>query len=1140
MGACAFSKQGKKVIVIQTDNSLLDRLTPTQIKMLKLKFQQFESKGGLNLDGFKKLMPYITKLPPNLIENAYFQFGGTTKTRITWLQFCSTVSQYILGSREEKCKFLYNVFDKNSKGLLSKENAKLMEKHILVKSKSLDLMNKGSSTLLSNFGKASDTIDYNDFRKWAIDNVNLHKAIQPFEIIPSGSTEKEIIMSYLAELLKGLKVGETYYVISREWLEAWKDYVKYDDEEGDAIDQDGNILIPAMKNGFDSIIYSARPVDIDNMVILDPEINIKLKPNLIENKDYEIINKQAWTDLQKWYGGGPEITREALAISNHVYVEAYPPVFKVFLKQENTLAVSKKPEIVLVSKSKPVSAIMESLKQYIIPEPNYSLFLQCGDNFIKMPKGALISSLPISDINICKLDTIQLNDFEQIAFEVEASPFNCFDVNDVVEYNSKQYWIPGIIHSITSKELIIKQTWQKKLVRVSCKDIHKIRKPAMSLIHAKSKIFSAGLTNLGNTCYMNSILQSLFHSPLINEFFLGPSCTQTITQNNTSPFIKIAEEMVKLCTEMHSTKQLKILPTEFFETFSELNKSFDRGRQHDSHEFLVVILNDLHEALSQDTSLMNTTMTLNSMSNNDELQLSRDQWDLYRGIKGSVISAVFGSQTKNTLICSRCAAKKTIFEVFNYFSLPIPVNIHDFTVSVTLVKLHSNFVQSFAIKLSTRDPLEVFLGKLATLSQVPVSNLIFGYASKGMCNRLFQPLTIDEVLSRQKMKLYAFETISSIETAEKVGKLTLWRHEFEDWRSKLVPGDLVDVHHGDRWKVGHIKEVLDLDFLVTLHQKTIQKKAFPKFSEELACYRSHTSSCNKILQIPVSHLKKQKDGIATFGTPHVLSIGCWYTWQDLVRELQSLSGHFIDNQNSASRKFHYFMYRNPNNICAICNKPECKNCKIAESYEILEELAEDSENLYVLCYWADDLLYNEIVVDHEEAEEVINIHDCFAKFIEKEIIEMRCENCGNLTHESFVELWKLPDLLIVHLKKFSFSGADPKKINVIVNFPLKGLDMSNHMLIANKEAGNTMSSAKENSLYDLYAVVNHMGTISSGHYTSYCKTEKDDWMLFDDDRVFELHQNIEKELVTNKAYILFYQRQRFRSGNILKTMSLSY
>ena len=47
-----------------------------------------------------------------------------------------------------------------------------------------------------------------------------------------------------------------------------------------------------------------------------------------------------------------------------------------------------------------------------------------------------------------------------------------------------------------------------------------------------------------------------------------------------------------------------------------------------------------------------------------------------------------------------------------------------------------------------------------------------------------------------------------------------------------------------------------------------------------------------------------------------------------------------------------------------------------------------------------------------------------------------------------------------------------------------------------------------------------------------------DWIYFDD-RVFKLNKNSEKGVVTNKAYILFYKRQRFRSGNILKTMSLS-
>jgi ubiquitin C-terminal hydrolase len=30
-----------------------------------------------------------------------------------------------------------------------------------------------------------------------------------------------------------------------------------------------------------------------------------------------------------------------------------------------------------------------------------------------------------------------------------------------------------------------------------------------------------GLENIGNTCYMNAILQALFHTPLFKEFFLS-------------------------------------------------------------------------------------------------------------------------------------------------------------------------------------------------------------------------------------------------------------------------------------------------------------------------------------------------------------------------------------------------------------------------------------------------------------------------------------------------------------------------------------------------------------------------------------------------------------------------------------------
>ena len=61
------------------------------------------------------------------------------------------------------------------------------------------------------------------------------------------------------------------------------------------------------------------------------------------------------------------------------------------------------------------------------------------------------------------------------------------------------------------------------------------------------------------------------------------------------------------------------------------------------------------------------------------------------------------------------------------------------------------------------------------------------------------------------------------------------------------------------------------------------------------------------------------------------------------------------------------------------------------------------------------------------------------------------------------------------------------------------------------------------NVYDLYAICNHLGSMSRGHYTAYCRNPADgNWYTFDDQLVQPIS---EEQLVTSGAYMLFYVRQ---------------
>lgn len=96
-----------------------------------------------------------------------------------------------------------------------------------------------------------------------------------------------------------------------------------------------------------------------------------------------------------------------------------------------------------------------------------------------------------------------------------------------------------------------------------------------------------------------------------------------------------------------------------------------------------------------------------------------------------------------------------------------------------------------------------------------------------------------------------------------------------------------------------------------------------------------------------------------------------------------------------------------------------------------------------------------------------------------------------------MSLWTLPDILILHLKRFMQDGEHRTKLTTFVHFPLNGLDMAPHMVNHNHGVHPTpLTSWKQcqrrelipqEFLYDLYAVCNHHGGMHGGHYTGWIR-----------------------------------------------------
>jgi len=1107
-------------------NALLDRLTVSQLKLLQTKFEQSAKQDGLDFKGFKQLMPLLTHLPDNVVDSAFKIFDIDRKGRISWHNFCLGISQYILGRREEKCKFLFAVYAIQNSSELTPKDLQTLRRAC---GDAIRIQHLSANNLIEQCIAEKRSLGFEEFKEWALENLELHRLLQPFEIIPSPLSEKEMIKKIMDEFTqRGLREEDEVYVVSAKWLETWKRYVNYEMEVRKEDLESDRPEMPRYRST--SIVMGSRPIEINNSELQSEECPAILKNGIVLNSDFEIIPKKAWQEFISWYGGSPEFKRYVIKVGNKLQVDLYPPVLKIHIKNETNGSFYKTPLYIPVCRKhtpqNTVNYLISLVKKKGIPK----LYLIKGDHSKQLELNWTYENLGLDGENKVLFEVTEQDDLETIPVDIE----EIFEEGDPVEYQENGHWLPGTIKKISSENYEIEGGWLPTEVVIPKQELLRLRKPARFPVKSHDLPGATGIVNIGNTCYMNTILQCLSNTPMLCKYFAKGGYARSINSNNPDGTKgRMAEELGLLLNEIWHKRTSKIKPVSFLQTFANKYPDFKGFNQHDSHEFLRLLLDTLHEDLNRktETKVSSQNVTLENADQEEEIKASKEQWERIQGVNGSVISDLFGGQTRNVMECESCGHKKVVFEMFMDLSLPMPVKENEVAVSVVVVPRLSSSVKKYTNRVSQDDCFESLLSKLQSSTGISPQNLVFAKVSKNCIEKVFQPLSIEEVAS--ETELYAYEVISSIEEAEKEGRKCEPETPSEDWRQELDSGSKVDYLCKDDYKAAVITTRFGNQIDLSLG-KRVKKTSI--HDSKLQPYRQMTYGDEKIIQLPLMNCKANgRKGVTNFGIPQLVTIGSWYEVNDLLELVFKTLEKYTNSKKLDSNSLFVFVIGKQSLRCALCENKKCPGCSLKPNNDPLAWFAENQESICLYVYWSNPYLYRYTPIQDYENLEDFSIYDCFENFVKPETIEFKCEKCEHQNSKSQTEIWRVPDILIIQIKRFSFRGFIPQKINNLVEFPTKCLDISNWMLSSQKKAGLTISDARENFMYDLFGVVNHSGSAMGGHYTSYClnQDKTDTWLYHDDDRVFQVTGDTQQELVSPKAYILFYKRQRVASSNLV-------
>lgn len=166
--------------------------------------------------------------------------------------------------------------------------------------------------------------------------------------------------------------------------------------------------------------------------------------------------------------------------------------------------------------------------------------------------------------------------------------------------------------------------------------------------HASMSI-GAGLANLGNTCYLNSVLQCLTYTPALAQYLL----TSTLRSDSDFCMLKVMKQHIQKALVEKSKGQV-VVPHLIVKNLKRIAKQFRKFRQEDSHEFLRLVLESMQKS---------TLRTLRIKENTSEASKT-------------IVHQIFGGRLRSRVSCSNCPYVSDTHQEFLDLSLEVTKKIN--------------------------------------------------------------------------------------------------------------------------------------------------------------------------------------------------------------------------------------------------------------------------------------------------------------------------------------------------------------------------------------------------------------------------------------------------------------------------------